>query len=113
MEVLALSNGSPSLTKHLLDTAGLRTLVAHVVSVDDVKLSKPRPEVYLHAAKVAKVHPGELALVAAHAWDVHGAKSAGLATAYLSADRPFSDAMPAPDVSADTLPELVAALLER
>ena len=111
--ILALSNGSAALTKHLLHEAGLQKRVAHVVSVDEVKLSKPRPEVYLHAAKTAGVHAGELALVAAHPWDVNGAACAGLATAYLSADRPLSDAMRTPDVSADTLPDLVTALLER
>ena len=113
VEILALSNGSPALTKHLLHEAGLHSRVAHVVSADEVKLSKPRPEVHLHAAETAGVHPGELALVAAHAWDVNGAASAGLVAAYLSADRPFSDAMRSPDASADTLPALVTALLER
>ena len=113
VEVLALTNGSPALTKHLLDQAGLRDLVAHVVSVDDVKLSKPRPEVYLHAARTAGVHLGELTLVAAHAWDINGAAAAGLSTAYLSADRPFNSAMRAPDVLAETLLEIVAALLKR
>ena len=113
IEVLAVSNGSSSLTKHLLDQAGLAGLVRHVVSVEDVKLSKPRPEVYLRAAKVAGVHPEELALVAAHAWDVNGAAAAGLLTGYFSADRPFGGAMRVPDVSAETLTQVVAALLER
>src|SRR5438552_11048148 len=34
--------------------------------------------VYLHAAKECGVEPSRVALVAAHAWDTHGAKRAGL-----------------------------------
>ena len=112
VRIAALTNGSISSTKSLLERAGLLDLVEHVISVDEVKLSKPRREVYEHAAQTMKVEPGELALLAAHPWDVNGAKAAGLTTAYLSAERPFSDAMRTPDVEGATLVEAVQRLLE-
>ncbi len=109
--VLALSNGAARSTEAMLRHAGLDGLVDHIVSVDEVKLSKPRAEVYAHAARRAGVEPGELALVAAHPWDVNGAKAAGLTAAYLASDRPFSPAMRQPDVEASNLLACVDALL--
>jgi len=43
--VMALSNGAKSSTKTLLSRSGLDDMVAYVVSVDEVKLAKPRGEV--------------------------------------------------------------------
>jgi len=104
--LLALSNGARSATQSLLERAGLANLVQTIVSVEEVKLSKPRAEVYEHAAREASVATGELALVAVHPWDINGAAAAGLVTAYLEAERPYSKAMRAPDVTGRTLTEL-------
>jgi 2-haloacid dehalogenase len=104
--VMALSNGAKSATRALLERSGLIDLVQEVVSVDEVKLAKPRGEVYAHAAQKAGVDRAELALVAAHPWDINGAASAGLVTAYLAADRPYSRVMRKPDMEALTLPEI-------
>jgi 2-haloacid dehalogenase len=49
--------------------------------------------------------------VAAHPWDINGAAAAGLITAYLAADRPYSRVMRIPDIEALTLPELVRQLI--
>jgi len=107
---MALPNGAKSSTKELLARAGLSDLVHEIASVDDVKLVKPRGEVYLHAAKKAGIEPVELALVTAHPWDINGAAAADMTTAYLNADRPYSRAMRAPDLEAQTLPELARQL---
>ena len=109
--IMALSNGAKSSTKALLTKAGLADLVREVVSVDEVKLAKPRKEVYVHAAEKGGVDPAELALIAAHSWDIHGAAAAGLVTAYLAADRPYSRAMRTPDMEAATLPDLARRLV--
>ena len=50
--VMALSNGARSSTKELLARADLSDLVQEIVSVDEVNLTTPQTEVYLHAAKV-------------------------------------------------------------
>ena len=111
MEVIALSNGAKSSTQVLLDRAGLDGMFTQNVSVDEVKLAKPRAEVYHFAAARLGCQPGELALIAAHPWDINGAAAAGLVTAYLSADRPFSRVMRTPDVEADNLPTLAQMLV--
>lgn len=109
--IIALSNGAAATTRSLLKNAGLDKLVAHVVSVDEVRLFKPRREIYDRAARVAKVKRRRLALVAVHSWDINGAKAAGLTTAYVSADRPFSSVMRTPDVEAGSLSEAVRRLV--
>ncbi|WP_174279211.1 haloacid dehalogenase type II [Sphingomonas bacterium] len=109
--LVALSNGAKSSTSKLLKRAALGNLVAEIVSVDDVKLAKPRAEVYRHAAERLGVRPEEMALVAAHPWDINGAAAAGLATAYLDADRPFSRTMRKPDLQGTTLLELARQIL--
>ena len=111
LEVMALSNGAGATTRSLLKAAGLDGLVDRVVSVDDVKLFKPRREVYDHAVRVARVRASRLALVAVHPWDINGAKAAGLTTAYVTAERPFPSAMRPPDVRAPTLATAARALV--
>lgn len=109
--VIALTNGSADATRRLFEGAGLATSVAHIVSTDEVGRAKPGAEIYLRGCEIAGVRPNELALVAAHDWDIQGAAAAGLTTAYLNADRPFSPAMRPPDLEAGTLRACVAKLL--
>ncbi len=101
--IMAVSNGARAATWSLLEAARLDGLVEHVVSVEDIGLFKPRPEVYGHAAQVAGIKPRRLALVAAHPWDVHGAKAADLTAVYVSAERPFPSTMRPPDAEAPSL----------
>ena len=105
-----MSNGSAKTTKGLLAAAGLDGLVEQVLSVEDVKLSKPRPEVYLYAAQASGVAPANLALVATHPWDVHGAKVADLLGGYVARGRPFPATLRAPDVTGETLLDVARQL---
>jgi hypothetical protein len=56
---------------------------------------KPWAIVYRYAAEVLGVDPADLAFVAAHPWDTHGAKRAGLRTAYVSRRAPIFPSPPA------------------
>lgn len=111
IRVFALSNGATATTQGLLDAAGLNALVEQVLSVEDVRLSKPHPEIYLYAAQVASVTPGEMALVATHPWDIHGAKIAELTGAYVARGRPFPSMFEAPDVTGETLLDVAHGLV--
>lgn len=112
LPVLALSNGARAETETLLQSAGLRNAVRRVVCVDEVGLSKPRREVYRHAAERAGVAPEHLAPAAAHPWDVHGAKLAGLVAGFVSRGLLYPPVMTAPDVEG-TEPADVARELAR
>ena len=111
LRIMALSNGAVSATRSLMEAAGMEKLVELIVSVDDVAMAKPRPEIYLYAARTAKVQPGEMMLVAAHPWDINGAKAAGLLGGYVCRGRPFpSGVMTAPDIEGNTLVEIARAI---
>jgi 2-haloacid dehalogenase len=78
-----LTNGGEKQTRKLLEAAGLHERVAELVSVEEVELYKPHPAVYRHAAERLGVEPKNVTLIAAHAWDVVGAKAAGLDTIWV------------------------------
>jgi 2-haloacid dehalogenase len=112
MRVVALTNGGAENTQKLLDRSRLAFFVEKVISIDEVRHWKPNREVYLHAARSVGVAPERLALIAAHAWDVHGAKQAGLCGAWVRRqDKAYHAAMQAPDVQGDTLIEVADALI--
>lgn len=111
ISVITLSNGAAETTRKLLARAGLSDLVDLVVTIDEVKRWKPNRDVYLHACRRADATPDSAVLVAAHAWDVHGAKQAGLRAGWVRrVDKSFNAAMSQPDFQADSLTDLARAV---
>lgn len=110
LRMIAVTNGSAAVTQTLLARANLSHWMDEVVSVDEVRRWKPRPEIYLHAAKRAGVEPARLALAATHPWDIHGAKSAGLMGAYVARGKPYPSSMTAPDLAGESLLEVAEKL---
>lgn len=107
-----LTNGERDSTLALLEHNGLGQLFDAVVTAGEVAAWKPRPEPYLAAADVLGVAPGELALVAAHGWDVHGARRAGLMTGYVERGAgPRSHVFEPPDVEGRGLVAVCDALV--
>jgi 2-haloacid dehalogenase len=108
-----LSNGHLALLVDLARHGDLR--FDCLLSTELARAYKPAPEVYLTAARLLGVDPGELMLVAAHPWDLQGARAAGLRTAFI--DRPLEYGPGSPtredpgaDGSAGDLHELVDRL---
>ncbi len=111
IRIATLTNGSADTTRTLLEKAGLIGYVEYIISIEEIRVWKPRKQVYLHAAHVLHVKPQELALVAAHAWDCHGAKQAGLATGWVQrGGTRFQPVMSSPNVSGKTLLEVCDGL---
>jgi len=112
LRVACLTNGSASVTSSFIDRAGLGPAVDRVISVSEVYRWKPAGVVYLYAAEVLGVSPDRMALVAAHDWDCHGAKRAGLTTGWVSRKSGgFGAPFAAPDVVGEDLIEVAAKLL--
>jgi 2-haloacid dehalogenase len=112
IRIMALTNGSAQTTQHLFKQAALEGFVERIVSIEEVRHWKPRTEVYLHAANIAGVSPVRMCLVAAHAWDILGANHAGLLTAWVARkEKKFHSAMEAPDVTGESLTDVVATLV--
>jgi 2-haloacid dehalogenase len=106
VRVVTLTNGGADNTEHLLASAGLDRHVDRLISVDEVDCWKPAARPYLHVAHSLGRRPADVALVAVHAWDIHGAKRAGLVTGWCARTRAaFPDVFEPPDV---TGPDLVA-----
>jgi 2-haloacid dehalogenase len=81
--VVAFSNGVEASLRKLLAHARLLPPLSAVVSVDDVQSYKPDPAVYLHLVARGGQPAEHTWLVSANAWDVLGAKSAGLRAAWV------------------------------
>lgn len=111
IRLIALSNGAAPTSKKLLEGAGLMPFIECVVSVEDVGLFKPRREVYIHTVRLAGITPAEMALVATHAWDLHGGKCAGLMTGFVSRGQIFPLTMKQPDVAGDSLTDVARGFL--
>jgi 2-haloacid dehalogenase len=72
-----LSNGSPAMLAAAIDAAGIAGLLDAVLSVDAVRVYKPRPEVYALVTNGLAVAADEVAFVSSNRWDVMGAASFG------------------------------------
>jgi 2-haloacid dehalogenase len=72
-----LSNGSPDMLTGAVDAAGLATDLDAVLSVDPLKMFKPRPEVYALVTERFKCAPGDVTFVSSNRWDVMGAVAFG------------------------------------
>ena len=112
LRVACLTNGSADLASSFVNRTGLGTGVDRVISVEEVYRWKPAGVVYRYAAEVLNVPSDRLALVAAHDWDCHGAKRAGLTTGWVSRKSGgFGAPFAAPDVVGEDLTEVAAKLL--
>ncbi len=72
-----LSNGSPNMLKGAVDAAGIGGDLDAVLSVDVLKMFKPRPEVYRLVTDHYKCKPGDVTFVSSNRWDVMAGTSVG------------------------------------
>ncbi|MGH3768968.1 MAG: haloacid dehalogenase type II [Pseudonocardiaceae bacterium] len=77
----ALSNGGFALLTHLIRSAGLP--FDCILSAELARTYKPDPRVYQTAAALLDLAPSQVMMVAAHGWDITGARAAGMRTAFL------------------------------
>jgi 2-haloacid dehalogenase len=81
--LVAFSNGVGATLRGLLTHARLMPPLSDVVSVDEVRTYKPSPTVYQHLVTRGGLSGDRTWLVSSNAWDVLGAKSAGLRAAWV------------------------------
>ena len=81
--LVAFSNGVGATLRGLLTHARLMPPLSDVVSVDEVKTYKPSPVVYQLLVTRGGLSADRTWLVSSNAWDVLGAKSAGLRAAWV------------------------------
>ena len=72
-----LSNGSPNMLKGAIDAANVGGDLDAVLSVDSLKMFKPRPEVYGLVTDHYQCKPAEVTFVSSNRWDVMASVSVG------------------------------------
>lgn len=96
----------------VLRFAGLRDRLELIVSAPASGAFKPDPRPYRHAVERTGAPAEEVALVAAHWWDVAGAKHAGLRTGWVARrDLVLPASVPEPDVRGRDLDEVAEGLV--
>lgn len=114
LRVAALTNSIADVAETQLRHSGLRAYFELVFSADAVRRFKPAPEPYRMAAERLGVAPGEVRLIAAHAWDVAGALRAGCTAAFVARPGKVLDPLaPPPDVAGADLRAVATQILER
>ena len=104
-----LSNGSPAMLASAVAAAGLGPHLDAVLSVDALRMYKPRPEIYRMVTERFGVAPAEVTFVSSNRWDVMGARAFGFRCAWINrAGLPDEYADLAPDRVLTDLGSLLA-----
>ena len=109
-KLVVLSNGDPD----MLETAKTYHKVPfdRVISVAEANSFKPHVATYTKAAELLGLRVEQILFVANHAFDVIGAKAAGMKTAFINRrERPFERTPYQPDVTVKTMQDLADAMV--
>lgn len=110
-KLVSLTNSSNYGVKTQFENAQLTDFFEARYSIEDIQIYKPDLRAYEWALAKLGVKPEEALMVAAHGWDVAGAKAAGMQTAFVA--RPGKALYPLaqkPDYIVKDLSELVEKL---
>ena len=109
---ITLTVGDAETVARIFNAHGLGDLVAGHLSAADFGRWKPAPAPYLAGCLALGLPPGDVAMVAAHSWDLHGAHRAGLRTAWISRlERIRPEIFDAPDIEGPDLPSVAAQIV--
>ena len=108
--LVALSNGEQAYLEHL-EKERMRYGFDALISVERAGWFKPHPSVYRTGATVLGLEPQEIMMVAAHAFDIMGARACGYRGAYVNRYRlPYEETPHRPDIEVNDFIELADAL---
>ena len=111
IKIVTLTNGSILNTKLLLKKNNINNFIDECFSINSFKIWKPAREVYLKTCEKMKIKPGRALMIAAHGWDINGAKLAGLKTAYITRyEKKLSDFYYRPDYVGSDSREIIKKL---
>jgi 2-haloacid dehalogenase len=103
-----LSNGTLEMLTPLVAANGMAHLFRNILSVDALKMYKPRPEVYQYAVNSLDVPKESLGFVSSNYWDIAGARSFGFRTYWLNRNSAVPDELGVtPTASLRSLSELL------
>lgn len=112
MQTAILSNGSPRMLEAAVESSGLTDLLDAVLSVDELGIYKPAPEVYQQVLDRLAVGRGQVSFQSSNAWDAAAAATFGFRVAWCNRFGQAKERLPdAPDAEIKTLSELPAIVL--
>lgn len=112
LRVVTLTVGAAALTRKVLERHGVADLVERCLSAAEAGRWKPAPEPYRYAADQCGVSVQDVALVAVHPWDIHGARQAGLRAGWVNrTGAPYPGYLTGPDVQGATLVQVADQLV--
>jgi 2-haloacid dehalogenase len=82
-----LSNGTRRMLDAAVGAAGLTQDLDAILSVDTIRVYKPRPEVYRMVTDAFDVAPANIIFVSSNRWDVMGATAFGFRVAWINRAR--------------------------
>ncbi len=109
--MIVFSNGSPAMLTAIMQAANLNPYFSGFVSVDEVRVFKPSPQVYQLAANRLGRPIGEVRLVSSNPFDVVGASAAGMRAVWVDRSGGLFDTLgPRPDLVVSSLTGLADTL---
>lgn len=110
--LVALSNGEPGYLRHLADNR-IKFDFDAIISVEEGGAFKPHPAVYRSAARILDSDPSQIMMVAAHSFDIMGARACGFRGAYVNRySLPYEDTTQyTPDIVVSDFNQLADVLL--
>ena len=86
-----LSNGTPSLLNELVSSNNLESIFDNVLSVEDVKIYKPHPNVYKIPIKKYQIEKNQVLYLSSNTWDVSAAGNFGFNAVWVNRNKNIFD----------------------
>jgi 2-haloacid dehalogenase len=104
MKTAILSNGSPAMLEAAAKNAGITDHLDAILSVDEIGVYKPRPEVYRLVNTHLGVESGAVSFQSSNSWDAHGASAYGFQVVWVNRFGQAAEKLPGqPDVVLESL----------
>ena len=86
-----LSNGTPALLKELVSSNNLESIFDDVLSIEEVKIYKPHPNVYNIPIKKYQIEKNQFAYLSSNTWDVSAAGNFGFNAVWVNRNKNIFD----------------------
>ncbi len=90
-KLIILSNGTPSLLKELVSSNNLESIFDDVLSIEEVKIYKPHPNVYNIPIKKYQIEKNQFAYLSSNTWDVSAAGNFGFNSVWVNRKKNIFD----------------------
>ena len=107
LKTAILSNGSPAMLHSAVTKSQIGALLDAILSVEEVGVYKPHPNVYRLAVERIGLEASAIAFISSNAWDAYGASAFGMRVVWCNRYRQQPERLPgSPDLTITSLAEL-------